>query len=235
MKVLVVLCHPEPKSFNAALAARAVETLRAAGHEVRVSDLYAMGFDPVSDRRNFTGAKDPTFFRQQAEEAHASATGGFSSDVAAEQEKLAWCDALVLQFPLWWFGLPAVLKGWVDRVFAMGTAYGGGRWYDRGVYSGKRAVCSLTTGGPETLYSPTGLNGDLETVLFPIQHGILRFTGFDVLPPFVAWGAARATDEGRAAYLDAWARRVETIFTDAPLSWPALSDYDETFRLKEPK
>ena len=54
-------------------------------------------------------------------------------------DKLFWCDALILQFPLWWFSLPAMLKGWVDRVFASGgRIYGGGKWYDRGVFAGKR-------------------------------------------------------------------------------------------------
>lgn len=72
-------------------------------------------------------------------------------------DKLFWCDALILQFPLWWFGLPAILKGWVDRVFASGRRiYGGGKWYDRGVFAGKRAMCSVTIGGPPPIYSDRG-------------------------------------------------------------------------------
>src|SRR6266702_2638565 len=113
MRVFIVHAHPEPKSFNGAMTRAAAEALAAAGHEVRVSDLYAMRFDPASDRRNFVTAHDPDYYRQQAEEAHAAQHDGFSPDLQAEMDKLFWCDALILQFPLLWFGLPAILKGWV--------------------------------------------------------------------------------------------------------------------------
>ncbi|WP_210214002.1 MULTISPECIES: NAD(P)H-dependent oxidoreductase [unclassified Mesorhizobium] len=151
----------------------------AAGHEVVVSDLYAMGFNPVSDRRNFTTVRDANYYHQQTEEANAAAHDGFAPDIQAEMDKLFWCDALILQFPLWWFGLPAILKGWVDRVFASGgRIYGGGKWYDRGVFSGKRAMCSVTIGGPPPIYSDRGLNGPIGAILFPINHGMLYFVGF---------------------------------------------------------
>jgi NAD(P)H dehydrogenase (quinone) len=114
---------------------------------------------------------------------------------------------LIFQFPLWWFGLPGILKGWVVRVFARGIVYGGGRWYDNGALGGRRAMLSLTTGGPRSIYSPTGLSGDSDTLLYPINHGIFRFVGFDVLPPFVAWGPARVGEERRRAYLDAYRAR----------------------------
>jgi NAD(P)H dehydrogenase (quinone) len=232
MNAFIVYAHPEPKSFNGALLARGVETLRACGHAVEVSDLYRMGFDPVSDRRNFSGVKDPGCFKQQQEEIHASQTGGFAPGLAAEMEKLRRCDLLILQCPLWWFGLPAILKGWVDRVFAMGFAYGMGQWYSRGVFSGKRALVCLTTGGPAPMYVPDGVNGDIEQILFPIQHGMLYFTGFSVLPPFIAWSVARASDEARRAYLEAYAERLRGAFEAAPIPFPPLEAYDEQFRLK---
>ena len=130
MNVFIVHAHPERQSFNGALTEYARQTLERAGHKIQVSDLYAMAFNPVSDRRNFTTVKDPAYFKQQAEELHATEVNGFAPEIATEMAKLEWCDALVLQFPLWWFSLPAVLKGWVDRVFAMGRIYGAGKWYD---------------------------------------------------------------------------------------------------------
>ena len=142
MNVFLVLAHPEPKSFNGALHATAVETLQSEGHAVQTSELYAMGFNPLSDRHNFTGVKNPDYLKLQLEEMHATETGGFAPELEAEMRKLEGCDLLVLQFPLWWFGLPAILKGWVDRVFAMGRVYGGGRIYERGVFRGKRALVS---------------------------------------------------------------------------------------------
>ena len=96
--------------------------------------------------------------------------------------KLFWCEALILQFPLSWFGLPAILKGWVDRVFALGRVYGG-RFYRTGVFAGKRALCSITIGGPPSMYGVDGVNGSLSTIAYPIQHGILSFTGFTVHAP----------------------------------------------------
>lgn len=234
MNILIVHAHPEPKSFNAALTATAVEFFKSNGDGVTVSDLYAMGFDPVSDRRNFLSVKDPTYFKQQVEELHASQTDGFSPAIAREIEKLEGCDGLILQFPLWWFGLPAILKGWADRVLVMGRVYGGGKWYDNGAFRGKRAMLSLTTGGPDAVYRSDGLNGDIQQILYPINHGILRFTGFDVLPPFIAYGPAHLDEEGRRAYLRAFRQRLADFQRTAPIGYPSLDDYDPiTYRLKK--
>jgi NAD(P)H dehydrogenase (quinone) len=120
-----------------------------------VSDLYAMGFDPVSDRKNFTTAKNPDYYKQQAEEMAASAAGTYEPSLEAEMAKLESCDLLVWHFPLWWFSVPAILKGWADRVLAMGRFYGGGKGiYETGPLKGKRAICVLTTGGPPPAYVP---------------------------------------------------------------------------------
>ncbi len=233
MKIFIVHAHHEPKSFNGALLAVARETLAKSGHVVEVSDLYAAGFDPVSDRRNFATQADSDYLIQQIEEDYAAEHGGYAPDIQAEIDKLLWCDALIFQFPLWWFGLPGILKGWVDRVFARGAVYGGGRRYDGGVLKGRRALLSLTTGGPATAYGPDGLNGDIEMILYPINHGILRYVGFDVLPPFIAWGPARADDEGRARYLDAYRDRLIGLETTAPIDYPPLSAFEPgTWRLK---
>lgn len=201
MNVLIVYAHHEPTSLNGAMLAHGVATLRDAGHDVVVSDLYAMGFDPVSDRRNFTTTFDATRLKQQAEEAHASAQGGYAPDLQAEIDKLAWCDALVLQFPIWWLGMPAILKGWIDRVFVVGHAYGGGRYFATGRFAGKRALCAVTTGGLEPDFDGSGAYADIDTVLYPIRRGILEFVGFSVAPPFVAYGPNRITAEARAAYI----------------------------------
>jgi len=115
MRVFIVDAHPEPQSFNSAMTREATHALRAAGHDVDISDLYAMGFNPVSDRRNFVTVHNPEYYRQQSEEAYAAAHEGFAPDIQAEMDKLFRCDVLILQFPLWWFGLPAILKGWIDR------------------------------------------------------------------------------------------------------------------------
>lgn len=226
MNVLIVHAHPEPNSFNGAMTRTAERVLTEAGHIVQISDLYAMQFDPVSDRRNFTTQKDRNYFKQQVEEVYASEMDGFVADVQAEIDKLFWCDVLIFQFPLWWFSLPAILKGWVDRVFVMGRIYGGGRWYDRGTFVGKRAMLSLTTGGGSTIYSPTGLNGDLNQILYPINHGILRFVGFDVLPSFVVYGVSRLSPEERGVYLEEYCQRLLALESTPPIPYPSLDEFD---------
>ncbi len=188
MNVFVVYWHPEPRSFNSAMFQTARQTLAAAGHEVTTSDLQAMRMDPVSSRANFTTVKDPNYLKLQIEEIYASEINGFSAEIETEIRKIERCDLVIWQFPLWWFGLPAALKGWVDRVFAMGRTYGGSRFYESGVFPGKRALLSLTTGGPEDAYRTGGFNGDIAGILRPIHRGILQFVGFDVVAPQIVYG-----------------------------------------------
>ncbi len=213
MRVFIVFAHAEPASFNGAMVRAGVAALEATGHDVVVSDLYAMGFDPVSDRRNFTTTADPDELRQQAEEAFASANNGFEPTLQAEMDKLAWCDVLVFQFPIWWLGLPAILKGWVDRVFAVGRAYGGGRWFEGGIFAGKRAMCAVSVGGPAEVYSDSGIYAPIENILFPIHRGILGFTGFTVVRPFVAYVPGRIDAVERKRYLDDYAARLVGLET----------------------
>ena len=222
MNVFIVLAHPEPQSINGALFRTAVTTLQAAGHAVKTSDLYAMHFDPVSDRRNFTTINDPDYFKQQLEEIHATEVGGFTPEIETEMQKLEWCELMIWQFPLWWFGLPAILKGWVDRVFAMGRTYGLGRIYDQGVFRGKRALLSLTTGGPAEAYRKGGFNGDIDAILRPIQRGMLQFVGFEVLAPHIVYAPVRQTDAQRQALLEVFAQRLRILQTESAI---VVGDY----------
>ncbi|HEV8390438.1 MAG TPA: NAD(P)H-dependent oxidoreductase [Dongiaceae bacterium] len=218
LKVFVILAHPERHSFSGAMADVAVETLRGLGHDVAFSDLYRMGFDPVSDRRNFATVKNPDYFKQQAEEDLATESHGFAPDVEAEIAKMEAADLMIWQFPLWWFGLPGILKGWVDKVFAFNRVYGRGRFYDKGLYRGRRALLSLTTGGSgEAAYQPDGFNGDINGILRPIQRGMLQFVGYDVLRPQIVHGPAQATEEQREAHLAAWRERLKQIVQEEPI------------------
>jgi putative NADPH-quinone reductase len=132
MKVLLVFAHPEPRSLNGALRDVAVAELEVQGHEVRLSDLYAEGFKPQVDRADFQAhARDARLMPVVASKK-AFESNTLTSDVRGEIEKLLWADALILQFPLWWFSMPAILKGWVDRVFAYGVGeHSDKRWGDR--------------------------------------------------------------------------------------------------------
>ncbi|MGE4218347.1 MAG: NAD(P)H-dependent oxidoreductase [Alphaproteobacteria bacterium] len=217
MNVLIVHAHPEPQSFNAAMTHTAVAALTAAGHTVTVSDLYATGFDASSSRRNFATVHDAGRLDLQAEELHASASNGFAADLEAEIARLEAADLTIFQFPLWWFGLPAILKGWVDRVFAKGRIYADREMYSRGRLTGRRGMLSLTTGGIPRSYTPEGYIGDMDAILKPIHRGIFMFVGMDVMAPQVVYGPAKVTAEERQAALDAWAARLHGIAEEAPV------------------
>jgi NAD(P)H dehydrogenase (quinone) len=232
MHVLIVFAHPEATSFNGAMVQTATRAFAEGGHAVQVSDLYRMRFDPVSDRRNFTTVHDPAYFRQQAEERHASEMGGFAPDVATEIDKLFWCDLMIFQFPMWWFGMPAMLKGWCDRVLVTGRVYGQGRWYDRGTMAGKQALCALTTGGDAPMFEPGGLGGHIDVLLYPIQHGLFHFLGFKPLAPFIVWRAARLAAAERAAELARYRRELAGIARRPVIDYPPLAAYDDQFRLR---
>src|SRR5205085_699340 len=109
MNVLIVYAHPEPTSFTAAMKDAALNALCAAGHRVEVSDLYGEGFNPIAGRHDFTQAADPVRFHYQSEQLNASKTDGFAPELVREQERLLRADLLVLVFPLWWGGLPAIV------------------------------------------------------------------------------------------------------------------------------
>src|ERR671929_23137 len=146
MKVLLVFAHPEPRSLNGALRDVAIQELEAQGHEVRVSDLYADRWKSEVDRTDFPLLAPDARLKPVAASREGFAARALTEDVRAEQEKLLWANALILQFPLWWFTMPAILKGWVERVFAYAFAYGVGEhsdrhWGDRygeGSFAGKR-------------------------------------------------------------------------------------------------
>lgn len=232
MKVLLVHAHPEPKSFNGALVDTAVSTLTAAGHEVVVSDLYAMKWKAVADADDFTGSRaDADYLRIDREQTHAHEHGSLAVDILAEQDKLRDADLLVLQYPMWWFGMPAILKGWADRVFTRGFAYLPGRKYDTGLMRGKLALVSVTTGTSADTYAPDGIDGALLNVLWPVHNGLLRYSGFDVLTPFAAHMPGRVSAEERTEILAAYHAHLSDLDALPRLFFHPREDYGPDERL----
>lgn len=232
MNVLIVYAHPEPQSFNGAMRDLAVEMLTAAGHHVTVSDLYAEGFDPAAGPGDFTGRLNPRKFDLGHEQMHAAKHGSFAPDVQREIDRLRAADLLILQFPMWWWSLPAILKGWIDRVFAFGVAYEFGRTWNRGVMHGKRATLAFTTSGPAVSFAPDGRNGDMERILWPLHGGVLALCGYAVLPPYIAHSVAFIPPEARAQLLDQYRQRLLGIETDRPLFFHPIEDCGTDNRLK---
>jgi NAD(P)H dehydrogenase (quinone) len=231
MRVLIVFAHPERQSFGGALLDAGVRALGDAGHEVTVSDLYGEEFQAAAGAWDVTRRADPARLNLGAEQAHAAAHGTFAADIRREMDRVFAADLLILQFPMWWFSVPAILKGWIDRVFAYGVAYDFGRTWDKGVFVGKRAMLSFTTGAPEAVFQPDGRSGDLERVLWPLHGGVLALCGFQVLQPFVGWAVPWIGDAGRAGVLDAWRQRLAGLEHDTPLFFHRLDDFSD-HRLK---
>jgi NAD(P)H dehydrogenase (quinone) len=236
MNVLIVYAHPEPQSLNGSLKDFAIKRLEAAGHVVQVSDLYAMNWKAVLDENDSLDGKTSERFDPSLDSKHAFEQGRQSEDIAREQDKLRWADTLILQFPLWWFSMPAILKGWVERVYAYGFAYGVGEhsdrhWGDRygeGTLAGKRAMLIVTTGGWESHYSPRGINGPIDDLLFPIQHGILYYPGFDVLPPYVIYRTGKMDEARYARICEELGQRLDTLWKTSPIPFRKQNagDYD---------
>lgn len=220
MKALIVHAHPEPRSFSTALMSTAVEELRHQGHEVQVSDLYAMGFNPVASSADFNQRANPDYCVYALEQRHGVDTGTLAADIQAELDKLLWCDLLILNFPLFWCSTPAIMKGWIDRVLVSGKVYGGKRFYSQGGLKGKRALVSLTLGGQEHMFAADGVHGPMKDMLKHLLQGTLAYTGMDVLPPFIGWHIPYITHDARRTYLESWRTRLQSLEEEAALAYP---------------
>ena len=215
MKALWVIAHPEPGSLNRHLYDVGVRSLRDRGWQVVESDLYAMSWDPV--------------LREE---------GG--ADVEAEQRKLADADLVVLQFPLWWYGMPAIMKGWVDRVFERGFAYdvidpatGRARKYGDGGLAGRRALTIVTAGDRPGSLGPRGISGDIEDVLWATLHGTLWYTGMSALRPHLIT-RARDVDSSTIGEIEcALDDRLRGVAAEEPIPFLPLDErfYDHSIQL----
>ncbi len=232
MKALLINAHPEPTSLCHGLVDIAKQELEAAGHEVMISDLYAMNFNPVLGPHDVTERLNPEKFNAFAEQGNAAEKDLFAADIQGEIDKLKAADFIMFQYPMWWFGMPAIMKGWVDRVLAYGVAYGLGQWWDQGMLSGKKAMLSIVTGTPKSGYEPDGRNGDIERILWSQQAGILAICGFDVLPAHIMYGPMWVPDEVREGMIEAFRERIKTIDTTEPVFFHKLDEFGEDMRLK---
>ncbi|XP_030622195.1 NAD(P)H dehydrogenase [quinone] 1 [Chanos chanos] len=225
--VLIVYAHQSPGSFNSAALDVAVETLQKQGCKVMVSDLYAMNFKATATAEDFKGdLKNPDLFRYGEEGMLAWKEGRLSDDIVAEQRKVEEADLIIFQFPLYWFSFPAIMKGWIDRVFTSGFAFSLEKLYGNGVFKDKKAMLSFSTGGMESMFLPDGLNGDLNVILWPLQNCVLHFCGFQVLAPQTFWAPAHSPPEVRTSMLKAWRERLQEIWTENTLHFAPIDLFD---------
>jgi NAD(P)H dehydrogenase (quinone) len=188
VRVLVVHCHPNAESLVAAAKDRALAGLHAAGHEVRLTDLYADGFDPMMSADERRSHKEP----------------GVAPELQRYADDLAWAEALVLVYPTWWSGQPAMLKGWIDRVWVAGVAWElpPGRDILRPLLTNIRRIVVVTThGSPKWTNALEGEAGK-RTAFRAIRAMCSKRTR-------TTWLAIYGLDQADAAQRTAWLDRVE--------------------------
>lgn len=191
MRTLVVTCHPLRDSFTVAVAERAISALRERGDELRVTDLYAERFDPL-----FTAAE---------RERHLEP--GPDPAVAHHADDLKWCERLVLVYPTWWSGQPAMMKGWIDRVWVRDVAFDlppeSNRVHAR-LRNVRRLVAITTHGSSKFVNAVEGEVGKrtVTRTLRAVCHPLARTTWIAM------YGVDTATDSQRRAFLDRVERKL---------------------------
>lgn len=214
MNALIVYAHPEPKSMNGALRDAALRALTQAGWQVEVSDLHAQNFRPAAGWEDFTHPVAPGRLGYAHEQRYAAKGGHYSADILTEQERIRRADLIIFQFPLWWYAVPAILKGWADRVLANGFAYDEQHMFENGLLRGKRAMLSFTTGGTAAeLMADRKHTGTVDEFMRPFSGGVLKFTGMQVLPPFISYAPASLDEDGRRSQILQYEHRLYSVAT----------------------
>jgi NAD(P)H dehydrogenase (quinone) len=196
--VLIVTSHPNTdKSFNHKLVEAAKVTLEADGHAVIVNDLVKIGFNPTTGPHDFTSLKNPDSFDLQTEQVHTVNTGGkFAPDLQEQLELVDWCDLIIHQFPIYWWSLPAVHKGWLDRCLVYHYAYPPhvSKW------TGKQWMMSVTV-GPDTEKATHPFPGSPMQGI-PYQHFLQSVAlatpamcGMEAVPMWMCGHAAKGVEE----------------------------------------
>ncbi|MEI7059010.1 NAD(P)H-dependent oxidoreductase [Nocardioides sp. CCNWLW239] len=217
MHALWVWAHPNASSLNGRLQEIGRNALVAGGWTVDEIDLYREGFNPLLVERG-------------------------EADVRHHQDRLREADLLVVQFPLWWYSVPAILKGWIDRVFESGFAFdvpdpetGKPLKYGKGGLVGKRALTVVTAGDRAATLGPRGISGHIEDVLWPLLHGTFWYTGMDALRPHLITDADTVDPEAMARIEADLRVRLEGVMTEPRIAYRPMVDeqYDHTIRLHD--
>lgn len=170
MKHLIVVAHPSASSFTMALTRLYATELERLGHTQCTSDLYRMGFNPILDAEELAAA--------DSHRVGGSSARGFAADVARAQRDVRQADVLTAIYPLWWLSMPALMKGYIDRVFARGFAYESAEGIVRGLLTGKKCVLITLSGAPLTVFAKDGRWSAVQTLQ---DTHIFRSAGFELL------------------------------------------------------
>lgn len=182
MKHLVIFAHPYSKSFGKGIVDTIEKEVSNNGSEIRIRDLYEIGFDPILKGSDLLNLQ----------------SGDYAEDIKAEQEHIKWADIITFVYPVWWAGLPAMLKGYVDRVFANGFAFTHDANGPVGLLKGKKALLFCTTGFPSDHYEQIGMHKAMQQTS---DQAIFEFCGIEVIKHAFFGAIPLSTEEDRNKYL----------------------------------
>lgn len=176
MKHLIVYAHPNPGSINGYFKNTLAAHLQEQGHEVVVRDLYQLNFNPVLSLEDMAGQRK----------------GLVADDVAQEQAFIRWAECITFLHPIWWTGLPALMKGYIDRVFSYGFAYRYDQGVQKGLLNDKQAWIINTHGKSHAEYQSIGMD---QALSLTSDKGIYTYCGFHIREHFFFDQADRTTPE----------------------------------------
>jgi len=158
---LIIFAHPNPDSFNGAILKRIENKLKEKEYQFISKNLYQLNFNPILNMNDAERMKNSTV----------------ADDVALEHGDIEWAKNIVFVYPIWWAGQPAILKGWIDRVFNRGFAYAPQEdGTVKGLLSDKTVMVFTTSGGSEENMRQSGMYDAMEKIML---QGILGFCGID--------------------------------------------------------
>ena len=176
MKNLIVYAHPNPASLNHFLKQTIVERLEESGQEIIVRNLNEFNFNPVLSLDDMNGQR----------------MGQVADDVKIEQDFIIWADRIIFVYPIWWTGMPAVMKGYIDRVFSYGFAYRYDQGIQKGLLEGKKTIIINSHGKSNAEYAESGLD---KALALTSDTGIFNYCGFEIQQHFYFDKADRASSE----------------------------------------
>lgn len=189
MKHLIIYAHPNETSINSRLKETIVAAIKNNGHEVVLRDLYALQFDPILSLTDMQGQR----------------AGKVDAAISEEQQHLAWADVVTFIYPIWWTGMPAIMKGYIDRVMSYGFAYRYDKGVQMGLLQGKQAYVINTQGKSHQEYQASGMDQALKLTS---DTGIFTYCGFEVKHHLFFEKADKASVETVVG----WTKELEIIY-----------------------
>lgn len=189
MKNLIIYAHPNSGSLNHFFKQTIIETLQESNQEIEVRDLYEISFNPVLSLNDMSGQR----------------MGKVADEVKTEQDFIVWADRIIFVYPIWWTGMPAIMKGYIDRVFSYGFAYRYDQGIQKGLFKGKKAIIVNSHGKSNTEYEAMGMDKALSLTS---DTGIFKYCGFEIQHHFYFDKADRASAEA----IEDWKNQLEMSF-----------------------